>query len=169
MRIIFSLLFFAVTVLLPSSLWARPVAVFETSAGTFKAELFDDLAPKTSANFMALAEKNFYNNTIFHRVIDDFMIQGGDPTGTGGGGPGYRIEDEFGEGLMHDSAGILSMANSGPNTGGSQFFITLVPTPWLDGKHAIFGRVISGMDIVKNIGKLPSGAVTIKRLYMEPE
>ncbi|MDR1081291.1 MAG: peptidylprolyl isomerase [Deltaproteobacteria bacterium] len=123
--------------------------------GTFEVELYNDLAPKTAGNFATLAERKFYDGTIFHRVIDDFMIQGGDPEGRGTGGPGYTIEDEFGEGLKHDSEGILSMANSGPNSGGSQFFITLVPTSWLDGKHAIFGHVVSGMDVVKSIGKTP--------------
>jgi cyclophilin family peptidyl-prolyl cis-trans isomerase len=121
--------------------------------GTFKVELFSDLAPKTVQNFIDLAEKGFYNGVIFHRVIDKFMIQGGDPTGTGRGGPGYAILDEFGPGLKHDKPGILSMANAGPNTGGSQFFVTLVPTPWLDGKHAIFGAVVEGMDVVEAIGK----------------
>ena len=130
----------------------RPVAVFNTSMGTFKIELYSDLAPNTVNNFIALSSNNFYDGVIFHRVIDQFMIQGGDPTGTGMGGPGYAIPDEFGEGLKHDSKGILSMANAGPNTGGSQFFITLVPTPWLDGHHAIFGHVIDGMDIVEAIG-----------------
>ncbi|MDR3353465.1 MAG: peptidylprolyl isomerase [Synergistaceae bacterium] len=125
--------------------------------GNIKIELFYDLAPKTCRNFMDLAERNFYDGVIFHRVIDGFMIQGGDPTGTGTGGPGYKIPDEFGEGLGHDSAGILSMANAGPNTGGSQFFITLAPTPWLDGKHAIFGKVIEGMDVVEAIGHVPTG------------
>ena len=100
---------------------ARPVAVFDTSMGNFKIELFNDLAPKTCRSFMDLAERDFFNGVIFHRVIDDFMIQGGDPTGTGTGGPGYTIPDEFGPGLSHDTEGILSMANAGPNTGGSQF------------------------------------------------
>jgi cyclophilin family peptidyl-prolyl cis-trans isomerase len=131
----------------------RSAAIFETSMGSFKIELFNDLAPKTCRSFMDLAERNFYDGTIFHRVIDGFMIQGGDPTGSGTGGPGYTILDEFGPGLAHDSEGILSMANAGPNTGGSQFFITLAPTPWLDGKHAIFGKVIEGMETVRAIGK----------------
>ena len=130
----------------------RPVAVFDTSMGAFRIELYSDLAPNTVKNFVDLAQKKFYDGVIFHRVIDKFMIQGGDPTGTGMGGPGYRIKDEFGEGLRHNAPGILSMANAGPNTGGSQFFITLVPTPWLDGHHAIFGHVIDGMEIVEAIG-----------------
>ena len=125
---------------------------FSTTLGDFTAELFEDKAPKTAQNFIDLAEKGFYDGVIFHRVIDDFMIQGGDPTGTGMGGPGYQIDDEFGPGLKHDGEGILSMANAGPNTGGSQFFITLVPTPWLDGHHAIFGKIVEGMDIVHKIG-----------------
>jgi cyclophilin family peptidyl-prolyl cis-trans isomerase len=137
----------------PARAAERPTAVFETSMGTFKVELFTDLAPLTAGNFIELAEKGFYNGVIFHRVIDRFMIQGGDPTGTGTGGPGYTIPDEFGEGLKHDKFGILSMANAGPNTGGSQFFVTLVPTPWLDGKHAIFGAVVEGVDVVEAIGK----------------
>ena len=103
-----------------------------------------------------MREKGFYNGVVFHRVIDGFMIQGGDPTGTGMGGPGYKIDDEFGEGLQHDDEGILSMANAGPNTGGSQFFITLAPTPWLNGHHAIFGKVVEGMDIVRLIGVVPT-------------
>ena len=130
----------------------RPVAKFQTSMGDFKIELYSDLAPNTVKNFTDLAQKNFYDGVIFHRVIDDFMIQGGDPTGTGRGGPGYTIPDEFGEGLKHNAPGILSMANAGPDTGGSQFFITLVPTPWLDGHHAIFGHVIEGMNVVEAIG-----------------
>ncbi|MBQ7155618.1 MAG: peptidylprolyl isomerase [Synergistaceae bacterium] len=131
----------------------RPVAVFTTSMGNFRIELYSDLAPNTVKNFVDLAKKNFYDGVIFHRVIDGFMIQGGDPTGTGMGGPGYKIDDEFGDGLKHNAKGILSMANAGPNTGGSQFFITLVPTPWLDGHHAIFGHVIDGMEVVEAIGK----------------
>ena len=134
----------------------RQTAVFETSAGTFKIELYNDLAPNTVKNFTDLIEKNYYDGIIFHRVIDNFMIQGGCPDGTGMGGPGYNIPDEFGKGLKHDRPGILSMANAGPNTGGSQFFITLVPCPWLDGKHAIFGHVSEGMDVVEVIGKVPT-------------
>ena len=129
---------------------------FHTNLGDFTAELFEDKAPKTAANFIDLVKKGFYDGVIFHRVIDDFMIQGGDPTGTGMGGPGYSIDDEFGPGLAHDSEGILSMANAGPNTGGSQFFITLVPTPWLDGHHAIFGKITEGMDVVHKIGSTPT-------------
>lgn len=129
---------------------------FHTNLGDFTAELFEDKAPKTAGNFLELVEKGFYDGVIFHRVIDDFMIQGGDPTGTGMGGPGYTIDDEFGPGLAHSSEGILSMANAGPNTGGSQFFITLVPTPWLDGHHAIFGRITEGMDVVHKIGSTPT-------------
>jgi cyclophilin family peptidyl-prolyl cis-trans isomerase len=128
-------------------------ATFETTAGTFKAELFEDKAPVTTKNFIDLAEKGFYDGTIFHRVIDNFMIQGGDPTGTGRGGPGYTIKDEFHKDLRHLEAGLLSMANAGPNTGGSQFFVTLAATPWLDNKHAIFGAVKEGMDVVQKIGK----------------
>lgn len=127
---------------------------FTTTLGDFTAELFEDKAPKTAGNFIALVEKGFYDGIIFHRVIDDFMIQGGDPTGTGMGGPGYEIDDEFGPGLRHDSEGILSMANAGPNTGGSQFFITLAPTPWLNGHHAIFGKIVKGMDVVREIGSV---------------
>lgn len=131
-------------------------AHFHTNLGDFTAELFEDKAPKTAANFISLVKKGFYDGVLFHRVIDDFMIQGGDPTGTGMGGPGYSIDDEFGPGLAHNSEGILSMANAGPNTGGSQFFITLVPTPWLDGHHAIFGKITEGMDVVHKIGSTPT-------------
>lgn len=134
----------------------RRTATFDTSMGTFKIELFDDLAPKTVKNFADLVQKGFYDGLIFHRVIDAFMIQGGCPQGTGMGGPGYKIQDEFGKGLTHNKPGILSMANAGPNTGGSQFFITLIPTTYLDGKHAVFGQVIEGMDIVEKIGKTPT-------------
>lgn len=129
---------------------------FTTNKGVFVAEMFEDKAPLTTNNFIELVEKGFYDGIIFHRVIDGFMIQGGDPTGTGMGGPGYKIKDEFGEGLKHDDEGILSMANAGPNTGGSQFFITLAPTPWLNGHHAIFGKVVEGMDVVRLIGVVPT-------------
>lgn len=122
--------------------------------GTIKIKLFTDKAPITTKNFIDLVNSGFYNGIIFHRVIDGFMIQGGDPTGTGMGGSKTIIPDEFGEGLKHSKAGILSMANAGPNTGTSQFFITLAPTPWLDGHHSIFGEVIEGMEVVTAIGKV---------------
>ena len=130
---------------------------FTTNKGVFVAEMFEDKAPLTTKNFIELVEKGFYDGIIFHRVIDGFMIQGGDPTGTGMGGPGYKIKDEFGEGLKHDDEGILSMANAGPNTGGSQFFITLAPTPWLNGHHAIFGKVVEGLDVVDKIASVRTG------------
>jgi len=133
-------------------------ANFETSMGNFTIELFEQQAPKTVENFVKLAAKNFYDGVIFHRVIDGFMIQGGDPTGTGRGGPGYQFADEFHPQLKHTSEGMLSMANAGPNTNGSQFFITLTATPHLDGKHAVFGKVVEGMDVVKKIGKTPTKA-----------
>jgi len=137
---------------------AMTTVTFETNKGVFTAQLYTDKAPMTTKNFIDLAKKGFYDGTIFHRVIPGFMIQGGDPTGTGRGGPGYTINDEFGPGLRHDSPGVLSMANAGANTGGSQFFITVAPTPWLDGKHAIFGKVINGYDIVEAISKVNKGA-----------
>ena len=150
------------------------IAKFETSKGDFKVELFQDKAPVTSQNFINLVNKGFYNQLIFHRVIDGFLIKGGDPDGNGRGGPGYRIKDEFHPDLRHNAPGILSMANAGPNTGGSQFFITLVPTPHLDNKHAVFGRVVEGMDVVKAIGKVktdgadrPVEPVVIKRIIIE--
>jgi len=133
------------------------VIELETTMGVMKVKLYDDKAPKTAKNFIDLVEKGYYDGTIFHRVIKDFMIQGGDPTGTGTGGPGYKIPDEFAPGLKHDKKGILSMANAGPNTGGSQFFITLIATPWLDGRHAIFGEVIEGVDVLDKIGSTPVG------------
>lgn len=133
---------------------SNPVVVFKTTLGDFEAELYMDKAPVTAGNFVKLVEKGYYNGIIFHRVIDNFMIQGGDPTGTGRGGPGYTIADEFHPDLKHSGPGILSMANAGPNTGGSQFFITLVKTDWLDGRHAVFGKVIEGLDIVQKIGKV---------------
>jgi peptidyl-prolyl cis-trans isomerase A (cyclophilin A) len=137
---------------------ANPIATVKTNHGDIRIELYEDKAPITAKNFATLIEKKFYDGVIFHRVIDGFMIQGGDPTGTGRGGPGYQIKDEFHPELKHTEAGMLSMANSGPNTGGSQFFVTLAATPWLDGKHAIFGKVIDGMDVVRKIGKVQTGA-----------
>jgi len=146
-------------------------ANFDTSEGNFTVRLFEEEAPKTVANFVGLAEgtkewndpksgskvkKPYFDGLIFHRVIDNFMIQGGDPLGTGTGGPGYKFADEFSPKLRHDKPGLLSMANAGPNTNGSQFFITLVPTPWLDNRHSIFGEVIAGMDVVQKIGKTPT-------------
>ena len=148
-------------------------ATFDTSEGTFKVTLFDDKAPNTVANFVGLAEgtkewtdpktnqkvtRPFYDGLIFHRVIDGFMIQGGCPMGNGMGGPGYKFADEFGQGLRHDRPALLSMANAGPNTNGSQFFITLAATPWLDNKHAIFGEVTEGKDIIDRIGRIRTGA-----------
>ncbi len=135
----------------------RTTVTLETNRGVVTVQLYDDLVPVTAGNFKKLAGEGFYNGTIFHRVIKGFMIQGGDPTGTGRGGPGYSIKDEFNPSLKHTKKGLLSMANAGPNTGGSQFFITLAPTPWLDGKHAIFGEVVSGMDVVEAIGGTPTG------------
>jgi peptidyl-prolyl cis-trans isomerase B (cyclophilin B) len=123
------------------------VAVFDTSKGPIRVELAPDKAPLTVANFVNLAKRGFYDGLSFHRVIPDFMIQGGCPEGSGRGGPGYRFEDETTNGLRHDR-GMLSMANAGPNTNGSQFFITHVPTPWLDGKHTVFGKVVEGLDVV---------------------
>lgn len=123
----------------------------ETTMGVIEADLFAKEAPKTVENFVKLAEKGFYDGIIFHRVIPDFMIQTGDPTGTGTGGPGYQFEDEFSPKLHHDKAGVFSMANAGPGTNGSQFFITVAATPWLDNKHTIFGQVTSGLDIVEQI------------------
>ena len=135
----------------------NPIVTFTMENGdVMKAELYPDVAPNTVNNFISLVKKGFYDGLIFHRVIAGFMIQGGDPTGTGMGGPGYKIKDEFGEGLKHDDEGILSMANAGPNTGGSQFFITLAPTPWLNGHHAIFGKVVEGMNVVRLIGVVPT-------------
>ena len=136
---------------------ANRIAVFTTNKGTFEVELFEHKAPITTKNFIDLVEKGFYDGLIFHRVIDGFMIQGGDPSGNGTGGPGYTIPDEFDPALRHDDEGILSMANAGPNTGGSQFFITLAATPWLDDHHAVFGKVIEGMDVVRDIGHTQTG------------
>ena len=151
---------------------ATTYAKFITSKGDFTVKLFDREAPETVSNFVGLAEgtkpwkdprtgktvkKPFYNGLTFHRVIDGFMIQGGCPLGTGTGGPGYQFKDEFNPGLRHDKAGMLSMANAGPGTNGSQFFVTLGPTPHLNNKHTIFGEVVSGMDVVKSIGKVKTG------------
>ena len=164
-------------------------ANFETSEGNFKIRLFDKEAPGTVANFVGLAEGTkewrdprsgehrkapFYDGVIFHRVINGFMIQGGDPLGQGTGGPGYNFADEFHPQLRHSKAGILSMANAGPNTNGSQFFITLGPTPHLDNRHSVFGEVVEGLDVVKKIGAVPTGRqdrpvnpVTIKTITIE--
>jgi peptidyl-prolyl cis-trans isomerase A (cyclophilin A) len=146
-------------------------AHFTTSEGNFTARLFDDETPKTVANFTGLADGSkewtdprtgrktnarYFDGTIFHRVIEGFMIQGGDPLGQGTGGPGYTFQDEFSPKLRHDRAGLLSMANRGPHTNGGQFFITLAPTSWLDNKHSIFGEVVEGMDIIKKIGATPT-------------
>lgn len=149
------------------------IAIVKTNMGTIEIELFADQTPKTVDNFVGLANKGYYNGIIFHRVIANFMIQGGDPTGTGRGGEsiyGAKFNDEFVATLKHDSTGILSMANAGPNTNGSQFFITLVPTPWLDGKHTVFGKVINGMDVVNAIGKVETskpGDKPVKDVVME--
>lgn len=129
------------------------VATIETAKGTIRCALHDDKTPETVANFEKLAGEGFYDGLMFHRVIDDFMIQAGCPRGDGTGGPGYQFEDEFHPELKHDSPGVLSMANAGPNTNGSQFFITHVETPWLDGKHSVFGRVIEGQDVVNSIAQ----------------
>ena len=132
-------------------------AEFKTNKGTFIVELFNDKAPITTGNFMKLVDEGFYNKLIFHRVIPNFMIQGGCPHGTGRGGPGYTIKDEFHPDLKHSEKGILSMANAGPNTGGSQFFITVAETPWLDNHHAVFGKVIEGYGIVEQISQVQTG------------
>ncbi|MCI4350440.1 MAG: peptidylprolyl isomerase [Thermoplasmata archaeon] len=137
---------------------ANPQVTLATSEGEIQVELFADRAPKTVGNFLDLVKKGFYNNTTFHRVIPGFMIQGGCPKGDGTGGPGYEIPDEFHPELRHTGPGILSMANAGPNTGGSQFFITLAATPWLDRKHAIFGKVVGGQTVVDKIAATPRDA-----------
>ena len=146
-------------------------AHFTTSEGSFTVRLFEDVAPATVANFVGLAEgtkewtdptsgqkvkRPYYDGLVFHRVIEGFMIQGGDPLGTGTGGPGYKFADEFSPKARHGKAGILSMANSGPNTNGGQFFITLAATPWLDNKHSVFGEVVDGLDVIKKIGSTPT-------------
>jgi len=166
------------------------LAHFTTSEGNFTVQLFDQEVPNTVANFVGLAEGTkdwtdprtgkkgaggYYNGTIFHRVIKDFMIQGGDPLGQGTGGPGYKFSDEFHPKLKHGKAGVLSMANAGPNTNGGQFFVTLAATPWLDNKHSVFGEVVSGMDVVTKIGGTatskpgdrPLKPITIQSLTIE--
>jgi peptidyl-prolyl cis-trans isomerase A (cyclophilin A) len=135
-----------------------PMATIKTTLGIFKVHLFADKVPQTVDNFITLAQKKFYDGIIFHRVIKGFMSQTGDPTGTGSGGPGYTFPDEFHKDLRHNKAGLLSMANRGPNTGGSQFFITAGPTPHLDDRHAIFGEVIEGMDVCEKINQVKTGA-----------
>jgi peptidyl-prolyl cis-trans isomerase A (cyclophilin A) len=143
----------------------RLTAVFATNVGEFEVELYAKECPETVWNFVNLAEGRqetkkagpYYDGLIFHRVIESFMIQGGCPEGSGRGGPGYKFQDEFNPALRHSEAGILSMANAGPGTNGSQFFITLAPTPHLDGRHTVFGKVVKGMDIVSKIGKTPTG------------
>jgi cyclophilin family peptidyl-prolyl cis-trans isomerase len=129
----------------------NPVAILETTMGTIKVELFADQTPITAENFIKLSKKGYYNGLLFHRVIDGFMLQGGCPRGDGTGDPGYTIKDEFTPTLKHNTPGILSMANAGPNTNGSQFFITHGPTPHLNGKHGVFGKVVGGMDVVNAI------------------
>jgi len=148
---------------------ANRAAKVQTNHGAFTIELFEEQAPKTTGNFIDLAEKGFYDGLVFHRVIEKFMIQGGCPSGTGTGGPGYTIPDEFHAELGHDGVGVLSMANAGPNTGGSQFFITLEATPWLDGKHAVFGKVTEGLDVVRAIGntKTARGDRPLEDVVME--
>ena len=136
---------------------ANRLAHFTTSLGNFQVELFESRAPVTTKNFIDLIEKGYYDGIVFHRVIKGFMLQAGCPKGDGTGGPGYTIPDEFHAELTHDSEGVLSMANAGPNTGGSQFFVTLAATAWLDGKHAVFGKVIEGMDTVRTIGGTATG------------
>ena len=165
-------------------------AHFTTSEGNFSVRLFDEETPNTVANFTGLADGSkewtdprsgrkvkepYFNGTVFHRVIDRFMIQGGDPLGQGTGGPGYTFADEFHPKLRHTKAGILSMANRGPNTNGGQFFITLAATPWLDDKHSVFGEVVAGMDVVKKIGGTPTSkpgdrpikAITVQTVTIE--
>ena len=144
-------------------------ATFKTEAGDFVIELFADKAPKTVNSFVFLARQGFYEGVIFHRVINDFMAQGGDPTGTGSGGPGYQFEDEFHPSLKHNKRGILSMANAGPRTNGSQFFITHGPTPHLDNKHSVFGQIVDGEDVLMSIpardpGNRSAPAVKIQRV-----
>jgi cyclophilin family peptidyl-prolyl cis-trans isomerase len=147
-------------------------ATLTTDKGDIVLELFADKTPRTVNNFVFLAREGFYDGTVFHRVISDFMAQGGDPTGTGTGGPGYRFADEFHPALKHDKPGIFSMANAGPNTNGSQFFITHVPTAWLNGKHSVFGQVIQGLDVLLSIpprdpSKVNSPAVKLNKVTIQ--
>lgn len=144
-------------------------ATFETDNGDIVVDLFADKTPVTVNNFVFLAREGFYDDTIFHRVIKDFMAQGGDPTGSGMGGPGYRFKDEFHPSLKHNKPGLLSMANAGPGTNGSQFFLTHVPTPWLDNKHSIFGEVVKGLDVLLSIPErdprnIQAAAVHLKKV-----
>jgi cyclophilin family peptidyl-prolyl cis-trans isomerase len=149
-------------------------AILHTDKGDIRVRLFAKKAPHTVNNFAFLARQGFYDGTIFHRVIADFMVQGGDPTGSGRGGPGYRFPDEFHPELRHNKPGMLSIANAGPNTNGSQFFITHVPTPWLDDKHSVFGEVIQGMDVLLSISprdpqRPESPAVHLNRVTIQVE
>jgi cyclophilin family peptidyl-prolyl cis-trans isomerase len=147
-------------------------AHMETDKGTMVIELFADKIPLTVNNFVFLSREGYYDGVIFHRVIDNFMVQGGDPTGTGRGGPGYKFADEFHPSLKHDKQGILSMANAGPGTNGSQFFITHLPTPHLNGRHTVFGQVVEGLDVLMSIpardpGNVNAPAVKIIRVTIE--
>jgi len=149
-------------------------ALLQTDVGEMKIKLFADKTPVTVNNFVFLAKEGFYDNTIFHRVISNFMVQAGDPTGTGRGGPGYRFRDEFHPDLKHHKRGILSMANAGPNTNGSQFFITHVGTPWLDNKHTVFGELVAGEETLMSIperdpNKLNSPAITLNSIEIIEE
>jgi len=137
------------TVMAETSLYA----IIETNKGKIKVELYADKVPLTVANYVNLVKRGYYDGIVFHRVIQDFMVQTGDPTGTGKGGPGYKFKDEFDSSLKHDGPGVLSMANAGPGTNGSQFFITHKGTPWLDGKHSVFGKVTEGLDVVNQIAQ----------------
>ena len=148
----------SVPAILPEAERVGKKATIETSLGTFTVDLYGDKAPQTVSSFITLAKDGFYDNLIFHRVIDGFMIQGGDPNGTGTGGPGYKFEDEFSPELRHNKPGIISMANAGPNTNGSQFFITHKETPFLDGKHSVFGEVVKGQEVVVAIANVPRDA-----------
>jgi cyclophilin family peptidyl-prolyl cis-trans isomerase len=142
-------------------------ATLHTDKGDIQVQLYADKTPVTVNNFVFLARQGFYDNTIFHRVISDFMVQGGDPTGTGRGGPGYRFKDEFDPKLRHDKPGVLSMANAGPGTNGSQFFITHVATPWLDQKHSVFGQVTGGMDVLMSIPPRDPNQVNAQAVHLK--